>query len=87
MPAVGGTTPARTRIVVDLPAPLRPSSAVACPAYACEVDAGHGLDLAEAHVEAADVDDGWTAAHAQILPVRAPTRRGIANFAHLGRQL
>ena len=33
-PAVGGTTPASTRIVVDLPAPLRPSSAVACPAYA-----------------------------------------------------
>ena len=58
VPAVGGTTPASTRMVVDLPAPLRPSSAVAWPAYACEVDAGDGLDLAEAHVQAADVDDG-----------------------------
>ena len=34
VPAVGGTTPASTRMVVDLPAPLRPSRAVACPAYA-----------------------------------------------------
>ena len=33
-PAVGGTTPASTRMVVDLPAPLRPSSPVAWPAYA-----------------------------------------------------
>src|SRR6188472_1950109 len=33
-PAVGGTRPASTRIVVDLPAPLRPSSAVAWPACA-----------------------------------------------------
>src|SRR4249919_3094586 len=34
VPSVGGTTPGRTRMVVDLPAPLRPSRAVACPAYA-----------------------------------------------------
>ena len=34
MPSVGGITPASTRIVVDLPAPLRPSSAVARPASA-----------------------------------------------------
>src|SRR4051794_26575328 len=34
VPSVGGTTPASTRIVVDLPAPLRPSRAVAWPAYA-----------------------------------------------------
>ena len=33
-PAVGGTSPASTRMVVDLPAPLRPSSAVAWPACA-----------------------------------------------------
>ena len=30
-PSLGGMTPASTRIVVDLPAPLRPSSAVAAP--------------------------------------------------------
>ena len=46
-----------------------------------EVDACHGLDLAEAYVQAPDVDDGCTAAHDQIFPVRAPTRRGIAKLA------
>lgn len=30
-PPVGGITPASTRIVVDLPAPLRPSNAMALP--------------------------------------------------------
>ena len=73
--------------MVDLPAPLRPRSAVACPAYAVEVDACYRLDLAEAHVQASDVDDGWAAAHGQILPVRAPTRRGIAKLARIGRRL
>src|SRR5690349_24947297 len=34
VPAVGGTTPASTRMVVDLPAPVRPSNGVAWPAYA-----------------------------------------------------
>jgi hypothetical protein len=48
-----------------------------------EVHPGHGLDLAEADVQAPDVDDGCAADHDQILHARTPTRRGIANFAEV----
>ena len=51
-------TPASTRMVVDLPAPLRPEQRGRPAGVRREVDAGDGLDLAEAHVQAAHVDDG-----------------------------
>ena len=77
VPAVGGTTPASTRIVVDFPAPLRPSSAVACPAYATRSMPRHRLHLAEAHVQVADLDDRRGLAHPPILPARTGRSREV----------
>ena len=50
---------------------------------ALEVDAGDGLDLAEAHVQPADVDDGLAVggAHPRILP---KTRGHVAGFGKGG---
>ena len=61
-PHVGGRTPASTRSVVDLPAPLRPTSATEAPARQRQVEPVDGDDRAEAHREVADLDDGGHAA-------------------------
>ena len=57
-PLVGGMTPASTRIVVDLPAPLRPSRAVAVPAGHREPDSAHRVHRSEPDPERAYVDEG-----------------------------
>ena len=55
-PAVAGTTPASTRRVVDLPAPLRPTSATEPPGEHVEVDPADGVDRAEPHDQVPHLD-------------------------------
>ena len=57
-PRSGGMTPASTRMVVDLPAPLRPTRAVEPPPWTRHVDVANRLDGTKAHLESRDVDGG-----------------------------
>ena len=84
LPAVGGTTPARTRIVVDLPAPLRPSRAVEWPASACRSTPATASTSPKRTCRLRTSTTGWGFTEESSLgaPVLV---RGTLNFRPIGR--
>ena len=74
VPDVGGSTPASTRSVVDLPAPFAPHERNAAGGYGQveAVDSGHG---AERDRQASHIHHGW---HPAPPPVRPPDRQSAA---------